>query len=398
MTLSGKKIILGVTGSIAAYKTPLLVRQLIKKGADVEVIMTDIAKDFVTPLTLSTVSTHPIHCEPYHATNGSWDSHVTLGTTADLFLIAPVSANTMAKMSIGMADNLLLTTYLAATCPVMIAPAMDLDMYKHETTQHNIETLKKRGVTIIEPQSGELASGLVGCGRMEEPEMIVQQVEQFFLKKKRFFGKKVIITAGPTYENIDPVRFIGNYSSGKMGIALAEEFLQQGAEVTLVAGPGVGKVSSSIHRINIVSAQDMFEAVQTKFKAVDIVVMAAAVADYTIKNPEDQKIKKKEDTLSLTLSKTTDILKYLGTHKQHQFVVGFALETEHYEKNALQKLNTKKADLLVLNAANKKGSGFGTDTNIITIFNKNGEKKAYPLKTKKEVAVDIIDHIYTSMS
>ncbi len=397
MPLSGKKIILGVTGSIAAYKTPLLVRQLIKKGADVEVIMTDAAKDFVTPLTLSTVSTHPIHCEPYNAKNGSWDSHVTLGTTADLLLIAPISANTIAKMRMGIADNLLLTTYLAATCPVMIAPAMDLDMFKHEITQENINTLRKRGITIIEPQSGELASGLVGQGRMEEPDVIAEKVVQFFNNKKRFLNKKVLVTAGPTYENIDPVRFIGNYSSGKMGVSIAEAFAQQGAEVTLVAGPNVAKVSENMQRMDVISAQNMFEVVKEQYDKVDIVVMAAAVADYTITHPESQKIKKQDTNLTLTLSKTTDILKYLGTHKKHQFIVGFALETENYEENAIKKLKSKNADLLILNAANKKGSGFGTDTNIITIFNKNGDKKSYPMKPKKEVALDIIEHIYEFM-
>ncbi len=303
MRLQDKKIILGITGSIAAYKTPYLVRHLVKEGADVEVVMTDSARDFVTPLTLSTVSNHPIHWKPFNEENGSWDSHVDMGTTADLFIIAPASANTLAKMVSGQADNLLLATYLAATCPVMFAPAMDLDMYKHPATQGNIEILKSRGLKLIQPQEGELASGLSGCGRMEEPEVILEKVVDFFLTKNRFSKKKVLITAGPTYENIDPVRFIGNYSSGKMGVALAEEFARQGAEVVLLAGPGTPKVSHPyIKRDDFVSAEELLEKTTAFYDEVDVVVMAAAVADFTPQTAGKEKIKKSDDELILKLS------------------------------------------------------------------------------------------------
>ncbi len=395
MRLQDKKIILGITGSIAAYKTPYLVRYLVKEGAHVEVIMTDAARDFVTPLSLSTVSNHPVHWKPFNAEDGSWDSHVDMGTAADLFIIAPASANTLAKMVSGQADNLLLATYLAATCPVMIAPAMDLDMYKHPATQGNIEILKSRGLKLIQPQEGELASGLIGCGRMEEPEVILEKVVDFFLTKNRFSKKKVLITAGPTYENIDPVRFIGNYSSGKLGIALAKEFAQQGAEVVLLAGPGAPEVHHPhIERISFISAKDLLEKTTAFFNDVGVVVMAAAVADYTPETIAKGKIKKSGESLTLKLKPTVDILKRLGEYKKDQFLIGFALETENAEFNAIKKLENKNVDLLVLNRADaKSGSGFGVDTNQITIFSRQGEKTSYEVKPKTEVAVDIVNAI-----
>lgn len=394
MRLQGKKILLGITGSIAAYKTPYLIRMLVKEGADVEVVMTDSARDFVTPLTLSTVSNHPVHWKAFDKDSGAWDSHVDMGTSADLFLIAPVSANTLSKMVTGQADNLLLTTYLASTCPIMYAPAMDLDMFKHQATQKNIKTLNERGHQIIQPQDGELASGLVGCGRMEEPGIIVERVVAFFLKNSRFTGKKVLITAGPTYENIDPVRFIGNYSSGKMGLALAETFAAQGAEVTFVSGPGVKALSHPlITQVAVSSAAEMFSEADEVFEESDIAVMAAAVADYTPAESVKQKIKKSEEALNLKLKPTKDILKTLGARKKEQFLVGFALETENHEQNALKKLKNKNADLLVLNSATEKNEGFGSDSNRITIYEKGGEKISYQLKPKKQVAEDIIDRI-----
>lgn len=395
MRLQNKKIILGITGSIAAYKTPYLVRHLVKEGADVEVVMTDSARDFVTPLSLSTVSNHPVHWKPFNKEDGSWDSHIEMGTTADLLIIAPASANTLAKMVSGQADNLLLATYLAATCPVMIAPAMDLDMYKHPATQGNIEILKNREVKLIQPQDGELASGLVGCGRMEEPEVIREKVVDFFLTQNRFSKKKVLITAGPTYENIDPVRFIGNHSSGKMGIALAEEFAAQGAEVTLLAGPGAPPVSHpNIKRFDFISARELLEKTISNYKNADVVVMAAAVADYTPELAAKEKIKKAGEALTLKLKPTVDILKKLGEIKEHQFLVGFALETENAEQHAIQKLQNKNADLLVLNRADaKSGSGFGVNTNQITIFSRQGEKTSYDVKPKTKVAIDIVNAV-----
>lgn len=398
MRLQGKKILLGITGSIAAYKTPYLVRMLVKEGAHVEVIMTDSARDFVAPLTLSTVSAHPVHWKPFDKDSGAWDSHVGMGTTADLLLMAPVSANTLAKMVSGQADNLLLTTYLAATCPVMFAPAMDLDMFKHPATQQNIKELQKRGHQLIQPREGELASGLVGCGRMEEPEIITEKVVGFFLARNKFTGKKVMITAGPTYENIDPVRFIGNYSSGKMGLCIAEAFAERGAEVKLIAGPGVSQINHPrISRTDIVSANDMYREVMAEFPDSDIAVMAAAVADFTPENTKNQKIKKGKSDLSLPLKPTKDILKALGENKNNQFLIGFALETENHENNALSKLKNKNADMLVLNSATNKGEGFGGDTNRVIIFDKGGNKTPYPLKSKKEVAADIVDYISQKM-
>ncbi len=394
MRLEGKKILLGITGSIAAYKVPYLVRFLVKEGADVHVIMTEVAKDFVTPLTLSTVSNHPVHSRPYNPETGEWDSHVDLGTWADLYIVAPLSANTMAKMVNGIADNLVVTTYLAATCPVMFAPAMDLDMYKHASTQENVNKLVERGNRLIQPQSGELASGLAGVGRMEEPSVILEKIVDFFLRKQRFKGKKVLVTAGPTYENIDPVRFIGNYSSGKMGYAIAGQFADEGAEVLLVSGPTALKTNhANITTHNITSATEMYEEVTGAFNECDIVVMAAAVADYTVSKPAQEKIKKKSAHHELDLVPTKDILKKMGEIKDRQFLVGFALETEDHEKNALAKLQNKKADMLVLNSALEKGAGFGGDTNKIKIFSRDGHSKAFDMKTKEEVAADIVDEV-----
>jgi len=395
MLLKGKKILLGITGSIAAYKTPILVRALVKEGADVHVIMTSSARDFVSPLSLSTVSGHPVHYKPYDDTSGKWDSHVEMGNWADLLLIAPVSANTLSKMANGHADNLLLDTYLAAVCPVMFAPAMDLDMFRHPATQKNINTLLSYGNIQIKPQNGELASGLVGCGRMEEPDIIVNKIIAFFQKKQLFANKKVLVTAGPTYENIDPVRFIGNYSSGKMGFAIAEKFAEQGAQVTLVSGPvSLQTNHTNINRIDVVSAADMLNACSTYFADADICVMSAAVADYTVKNPALEKMKKNNDNLSLSLSSTKDILKELGNNKtENQVVVGFALETENLILNAQKKLQNKNLDFIVLNSAKEKGSGFGGDTNKITVISNNGEIMEFDLKTKSEVALDILNII-----
>ena len=394
MRLEGKKILLGITGSIAAYKIPYLVRYLVKEGAEVHVIMTEIAKDFVTPLTLSTVSNHPVHSVPYDPASGQWDSHVDLGTWADLYIIAPLSANTMAKMAYGMADNLVLTTYLAATCPVMFAPAMDLDMYKHPATQENVNTLVERGNILIQPQSGELASGLVGYGRMEEPSEILERIADFFLRNRRFRNKKVLVTAGPTYENVDPVRFVGNYSSGKMGYAIAQQFAKQGADVRLISGPTSLELKDpNIQITRVKSAAEMYNEVISVFDDTDVVVMAAAVADYTVKAPSAEKIKKKQDKQDLELVPTKDILKELGQRKKSQLLVGFALETSDHEKNALNKLQNKNADLLVLNSANEKGSGFISDTNKIKIFDRNGSSKAFEMKPKTEAAADIVNEV-----
>ena len=398
MRLQGKKILLGITGSIAAYKIPYLVRYLVKEGADVHVVMTNVAKDFVTPLVLSTVSNHPVHSEPYAPSTGAWDSHVDLGNWADLYIIAPLTANTLAKMVYGIADNMVVTTYLAAACPVMFAPAMDMDMYKHPSTQDNVKKLVERNNILIQPQKGELASGLVGAGRMEEPSQILERVVDFFLKNKRFAEKKVLVTAGPTYESIDAVRFISNYSSGKMGFAIAERFAEEGAEVQLISGPSSLKPSSpNIRHHRVTSADEMHKAVNERFDNIDIVVMAAAVADYTIKEPAVEKLKKKEQSQQITLVPTIDILKELGQKKKSQFLVGFALETHEHEKNARAKLQNKNADLLVLNPASEKGTGFDSDTNRVKILSPDGETKTFDMKTKKEVAADIVDEVASKM-
>ncbi len=393
--LKGKKILIGITGSIAAYKIPLLIRLLKKEGAEVKIVMTPCAKDFVTPLTLSTLSQQPDLIEPYDKTDGSWNSHVDWGRWADVFIMAPVSANTLAKMASGIADNLLTTTYLAAKCTVFFAPAMDLDMFHHPTTQKNIDTLLSYGNHLIAPQEGELASGLCGAGRMEEPEEILRIVTDFFLKRNLLSGKKVLISAGPTYELIDPVRFIGNFSSGKMGYALAEDAAARGAQVALVSGPvGLKPLHPGISLISVTSAEQMAEAFFSEFKSSDITIMAAAVADYTVTDPAPVKIKKSGDKLTIELSKTTDILATLGKQKRAgQFLAGFALETDNEKSNALSKLKNKNLDMIVLNSLNDQGAGFGHDTNKVTIITSDGAEAEVPLKSKKDVATVILDVI-----
>ena len=396
--LTGKKILLGITGSIAAYKIPLLVRLLKKDGADVRVVMTPSAKDFVTPLTLSTLSGNPVLSHGFDEQTGKWDSHVELGLWADLFVVAPASANTMAKMAYGMADNYLLTVCLSAKCPIMFAPAMDLDMYKHPATQQNIKTLIERGCIFVAPSSGELASGLCGEGRMEEPQKIYERIKAFFQTKQNFKGKKVLITAGPTYEAIDPVRFIGNHSSGLMGIEIARAFADQGAEVTLVLGPSSISVNKkNVNLLPVTSAKEMYEAVTALFPKTDIAVLSAAVADFRPEMVADQKIKKNpdNDTLTIKLVKTEDILKSVGGMKtENQTVVGFALETENGLENAKKKLHTKNIDLIVLNEMNESGVGFKTKTNKVSIITKNDQVTTYNLKPKNEVALDILNAIY----
>ena len=393
--LKGKHIILGVTGSIAAYKAATLTRLLGKEGASVKVVMTPLAKEFITPLTMATLSKSPIMVDFYNPENGDWNSHVDLGLWADLYLIAPASANTIGKMAGGIADNLLLTTYLSAKCPVMVAPAMDLDMYKHPATQRNLKVLQSFGNIIIEPESGELASGLIGKGRMEEPERIVAFIADYFARQEDFKGKKVVVTAGPTYEKIDPVRFIGNYSSGKMGLAIAEEFAGRGAEVVLVCGPVNLKTSHpAIRRVDVESAVQMYEVTSKEFVNSDVAVLSAAVADFTPKEKADHKIKRGKDDLLLELLPTKDIAAELGRIKTaSQLLVGFALETNDEEVNALSKMQRKNLDMIVLNSLNDKGAGFSVDTNKVTILDKAGNKTVYELKTKVEVAKDIVDQI-----
>ena len=393
--LKGKHIILGVTGSIAAYKAATLTRLLVKEGASVKVVMTPLTKEFITPLTMATLSKSPIMVDFYNPENGDWNSHVDLGLWADLYLIAPASANTIGQMAGGIADNLLLTTYLSAKCPVMVAPAMDLDMYKHPATQRNLKVLQSFGNIIIEPESGELASGLIGKGRMEEPERIVAFITDYFARQADFKGKKVVVTAGPTYEKIDPVRFIGNYSSGKMGLAIAEELAGRGAEVVLVCGPVNLKTSHpAIRRVDVESAAQMYEVTSKEFVNSDVAVLSAAVADFTPKEKADHKIKRGKDDLLLELLPTKDIAAELGRIKTvSQLLVGFALETNDEEMNALSKMQRKNLDMIVLNSLNDKGAGFSVDTNKVTILDKAGDKTVYELKTKVEVAKDIVDQI-----
>lgn len=395
--LTGKKILIGITGSIAAYKIPLLVRLLKKDGAEVRVVMTPSAKDFVTPLTLSTLSGNPVLSHGFDIETGAWNSHVELGMWADLFVIAPASANTIAKMAAGMADNYLLTVCLSAKCPVMFAPAMDLDMYKHQATQRNIKTLIEQGCTLINPSSGELASGLCGEGRMEEPQRVYEIIKSHFSVKQRFKGKNVLITAGPTYEAIDPVRFIGNHSSGLMGIEIARAFADQGANVSLVLGPtNISPNRKNIAVIPVTSAKDMYDSVMALFDKSDIAVLSAAVADFKPATIADQKIKKdpNNDTITLELIKTDDILKSIGSKKLNQIIVGFALETQNGIENAKKKLHTKNVDLIVLNEMNTSGVGFKTQTNKVTIIDRNDNVTEYELKPKKEVALDILNAIY----
>lgn len=399
--LTGKKILIGITGSIAAYKIPLLVRLLKKEGAEVQVVMTDAAKDFVTPLTLSTLSGLPVLSKGFDTETGRWNSHVELGLWADLFVIAPASANTIAKMATGIADNYLLTVCLSAKCLIMFAPAMDLDMYKHQATQENIRTLISRGYRFIAPSSGELASGLCGEGRMEEPQEIFNRIKEYFQKKQRFAGKKVLVTAGPTYEAIDPVRFIGNHSSGLMGIEVARAFADQGAEVTLVLGPSsIRPERANIQVVPVTSAKEMFDATTAAFKHADIAVLSAAVADFRPEVTANQKIKKDPNSneMILKLVKTDDILKTLGQNKtDKQMLVGFALETENGIENAKKKLHSKNIDMIVLNIMNEAGVGFKTKTNKVSIITKDDKVIDFELKPKNEVANDILNVVYQSL-
>ena len=394
--LKDKNILLGVTAGIAAYKTAHLVRQFIKAGANIKVVMTPASKDFITPLTLSTLSRNPVHSSFTNEDddNAVWNNHVDLGLWADLFVIAPATANTLSKMANGTCDNLLLATYLSAKCPVYFAPAMDLDMYKHESTKHSFEKLNSFGNTMIPATSGELASGLVGEGRMAEPEDILAFIEADVLTKLPLKGKKVLITAGPTYEAIDPVRFIGNHSSGKMGFEIAKAAANLGAKVTLVTGPTHQTVSLSLVDVKpVVSAQDMYDQVHKYYQYTDIAILSAAVADYRPKQVAEQKIKKVDSTLTVELEKTKDILKSLGQEKTNQFLVGFALETNNELQHAKAKLEAKKLDLIVLNSLRDKGAGFGVSTNKVTFITKSNQVIENELKSKAEVAKDLMQLI-----
>lgn len=413
--LKGKKIVLGITGSIAAYKSCLIIRGLIKRGAEVQVVITPAGKEFITPITLSALTHKPVVSEFFSQRDGTWNSHVDLGLWADAMLIAPCTASTMGKMAHGIADNMLITTYLSMKAPVFIAPAMDLDMYKHPSTQANMKTLLDYGNHIIEPEVGFLASGLEGKGRMEEPDIIVECLDRFFDEQARqnaktdeaasenckekesdkldLKGKKIMITAGPTYEKIDPVRFIGNYSSGKMGFALAEECCRRGAEVTLVAGPVSLSCSEAIHRIDVESCEEMYQAATKAFASTDVAILCAAVADFKPSEIADRKIKRKKDDLELRLVPTHDIAAALGKMKQkHQRIVAFALETNDEEANAQKKRKKKNADFIVLNSTRNPGTTFRTDDNQITIISEEG-KKEYEKKPKTEVARDIINEL-----
>ena len=397
--LTGKKIVLGVCGSIASYKAAHLVRLLLKSGAEVQVLMTKDALSFITPLTLATLSKKPVLIDYFVPETGEWNNHVDLGLWADILLIAPASANTLGKMATGICDNLLLATYLSAKCPVYFAPAMDLDMWKHPSTTQNVTQLQSYGNILIQPNAGELASGLIGEGRMAEPEEIVALLQQELKKKLPLAGKKALVTAGPTYEAIDPVRFIGNHSSGKMGFAIVEELYRLGAEVTLISGPtALSLYSKAIKRIDVVSADDLLKATLAEFGEADITVMSAAVADYKPEHVADQKIKKKEQSFSLNLIKTTDILAELGNKKRgNQLLVGFALETENELAHASDKLKRKNLDLIVLNSLNDEGAGFKSDLNKITILDKQLNAETFVLKLKNEVAQDICQKILAIM-
>jgi len=388
--LKNKNIILGVCGSIAAYKSAVLVRLLIKAGANVKVILTADAANFITPLTLATLSKNPVYTKYFEEETGVWSNHVELGLWADYMIIAPASANTLSKMANGICDNLLSAVYLSAKCPVYFAPAMDLDMWKHESTKENVSKLLTFGNIMIAPNSGELASGLHGEGRMAEPEEIISFISAIIRKSLPLIGKKAMVTAGPTYEPIDPVRFIGNHSSGKMGFAIADELARLGAEVVLITGPTAEKNKEQLQRIDVITAAEMLDACTANFKGTDITVMSAAVADYTPVNVAAQKIKKTEKAFQIELKKTTDILAQLGQLKDsNQFLVGFALETENEEEHAKAKLIKKNLDLIVLNSLQDKGAGFKKDTNKITIFNRAADKTTYAMKSKVEVAKDI---------
>lgn len=392
--MKSKKIVLGITGSIAAYKAAVLARALIKKGAEVQIVITPAGKEFITPLTLSTITSKPVISEFFARRDGTWHSHVDLGLWADAMLIAPATASTIGKMANGIADNMLITTYLSMKAPVFVAPAMDLDMFAHPSTQKNLDTLRSYGNIIIEPAEGELASHLVGKGRMEEPEKIVEVLENFFEKKSDLKGKKVMITAGPTYEKIDPVRFIGNYSSGKMGYALAECCAERGAEVTLINGPvSITEKHPNIRKISVESAEEMYQAAVSEFGSSDAAILCAAVADFTPEIKAGQKIKREKDDLIIKLKPTQDIAAALGKlKKDNQVMVGFALETNDEIEHAKDKLAKKNLDFIVLNSLNDKGAGFRHDTNKISIIDKENVIE-FPLKNKKEVATDIINRL-----
>lgn len=394
--LKGKKIVLGITGSIAAYKACLLIRQLIKRGAEVQVVITPAGKEFITPITLSALTHKPVISEFFSQRDGTWNSHVDLGLWADAMVVAPCTASTLGKMAHGIADNMLITTYLSMKAPVFIAPAMDLDMYRHPSTQANMKTLLSYGNHIIEPESGFLASGLEGKGRMEEPEVIADRLDQFFSENSQpspIAGKKVVITAGPTYEKIDPVRFIGNYSSGKMGFAIAEECLRRGADVTLVAGPVSLTCSSGIRRLDVESCQDMYDAATSEFADADVAILAAAVADFRPALVADRKIKRGKDDMVITLCPTHDIAAALGASKKAgQTLVAFALETNDEEANAMRKLEKKNADFVVLNSLRNEGTCFRTDQNQIEIVSRDG-KTSYEKKSKADTASDIVDYL-----
>lgn len=394
--LKGKKIVLGITGSIAAYKACLIIRQLIRRGAEVQVVITPAGKEFITPITLSALTHKPVISEFFSQRDGTWNSHVDLGLWADAMVVAPCTASTLGKMAHGIADNMLITTYLSMKAPVFIAPAMDLDMYRHPSTQANMKTLLSYGNHIIEPESGFLASGLEGKGRMEEPEVIADRLDQFFNENSQpspIAGKKVVITAGPTYEKIDPVRFIGNYSSGKMGFAIAEECLRRGADVTVVAGPVSLTCSSGIRRLDVESCQDMYDAATSEFADADVAILAAAVADFRPALVADRKIKRGKEDMVITLCPTHDIAAALGASKKAgQTLVAFALETNDEEANAMRKLEKKNADFVVLNSLRNEGTCFRTDQNQIEIVSRDG-KTSYEKKSKADTASDIVDYL-----
>lgn len=394
--LKGKHIVLGITGGIAAYKSATLIRLLVKRGAEVQVVITPSGKEFITPVTLSALTGKPVICDFFTANTGQWNSHVDIGLWADAMVIAPATACTIGKMANGIADNMLVTTYLSAKAPVFVAPAMDLDMMAHPSTTRNIETLRSYGNHIIEPASGELASHLIGKGRMEEPEKIVEVLEQFFATDKPLAGKKVLLTAGPTYERIDPVRFIGNFSTGKMGYALADAAARMGAEVTLISGPVAIKPNErTVDVVNVESACQMRDAAVEHFPGSDIAIMCAAVADYAPADPHDHKIKRETDEIpTIRLVKNPDIAATLGQMKREgQTLVGFALETDNGKANAERKIRSKNLDMIVLNSLSDPGAGFGTDTNIVTMIRPDGESKTLPLMQKTEVAREIMQAI-----
>lgn len=410
--LAGKHIVLGISGGIAAYKSAFLLRLFIKAGAEVQVVITPNGKEFITPATLAALSGRPVVSEFFAANTGEWHSHVDLGIWADLMVVAPATASSIAKMANGVADNMLITTYLSAKEQVMVAPAMDLDMWRHPSTRRNVETLRRDGVIIVEPGSGELASGLSGKGRMAEPEEILEAAKRYFAsvdakdrKSSSLIGKKVVITAGPTHENIDPVRFIGNYSTGKMGFALARECASRGADVVVVAGPVDPSLElpASVRRVDVVSARQMLEAVEREYDSADIFIMSAAVADFAPKECSHSKIKRGDiDTMQLTLVRNPDIASAIGhrnrTDGARRIVVGFALETDNEEQNAIAKLEKKCLDMVVLNSLRHEGTCFGTDTNRVCIFGADGCRREYPLKSKAEVAADIADAIEQAVS